>query len=129
GRRRQEVRSLGIGLMAVGVLVLGARWLAGKYLVDKIVVSDTVRPAAADAWDIITDSLAAAGWVVLIGGALTVIGAWLLGSGERPTQARAALAPVMQRWEIAWGAFVLVMGLILWALPIQIFRTGAILAG
>jgi hypothetical protein len=128
GRRRQEVRSLGIGLMAVGVLVLGARWLAGKYLVDKIVVSDTVRPAAADAWDIITDSLAAAGWVVLIGGALTVIGAWLLGSSERPTQARAALAPVMQRWEIAWGAFVLVMGLILWALPIQIFRTSAILA-
>jgi len=128
GRRRQEVRSLGIGLMAVGVLVLGARWLAGKYLVDKIVVSDTVRPAAADAWDIITDSLAAAGWVVLIGGALTVIGAWLLGSSERPTQTRAALAPVMQRWEIAWGAFVLVMGLILWALPIQIFRTSAILA-
>ena len=111
GRRRQEVRSLGIGLMIVGVLVLGARYLAGKYLVDQIVVSDTVRPAASDAWDILTDSLAAAGWVVLIGGALTVAGAWLVGTGEHPTKARASLAPVMNRWEVAWGAFVVGMGL------------------
>jgi hypothetical protein len=127
GRRRQEVRSLGIGLMAVGVLVLLARWLAGKYIVDQVVVSDSVRPAVSSAWDIITDSLAAAGWVVLIGGALTVAGAWLVGPSEHPTKARAALAPIMNRWEIAWGAFVVVMALILWALPIQVFRTSVIL--
>jgi hypothetical protein len=127
GRRRQEVRSLGIGLMAVGILVLLARWLAGKYFVDQIVLSDTVRPAASDAWNILTDSLAAAGWVVLIGGALTVAGAWLVGPSERPTAARATLAPVMNRWEIAWGAFVLAMALIIWALPIQVFRTTVIL--
>ena len=54
GRRRQEVRSLGIGLVVVGVLVLLARWLAGKYFVDNLVVSDSVRPAASDAWHIIT---------------------------------------------------------------------------
>jgi len=127
GRRRQEVRSLGIGLMAVGALVLIARWLAGKYFVDQIVLSDTVRPAASDAWSILTDALAAAGWVVLIGGALTVASAWLVGPGERPTAARAALAPVMNRTEIAWGAFVLVMAVIVWALPIQVFRTTVIL--
>ena len=127
GRRRQEVRSLGIGLMAVGVLVLVARWLAGKYFVDQIVQSDTVRPAASDAWNILTDSLAAAGWVVLIGGALTVAGAWLVGPSEHPTTARAKLAPVMNRWEVAWGAFVVAMALILWALPIQVFRTSVIL--
>jgi hypothetical protein len=127
GRRRQEVRSLGIGLMAVGALVLIARWLAGKYFVDQIVLSDTVRPAASDAWSILTDSLAAAGWVVLIGGALTVASAWLVGPGERPTSARAALAPVMNRTEIAWGAFVVVMAVIVWALPIQVFRTTVIL--
>ena len=127
GRRRQEVRSLGIGLMIVGVLVLGARYLAGKYFVDQVVLSDTVRPAAADAWNILTDSLAAAGWVVLIGGALTVAGAWLVGTGEYPTKARASLAPVMNRWEVAWGAFVIVMALIIWALPIQVFRTSVIL--
>ena len=67
GRRRQEVRSLGIGLVVVGVLVLLARWLAGKYFVDQIVASDSMRPAAHNAWQIITQSLAAAGWVALVG--------------------------------------------------------------
>ena len=112
--------------MAVGVLVLVARWLAGKYFVDQIVQSDTVRPAASDAWNILTDSLAAAGWVVLIGGALTVAGTWLVGPSEHPTTARAKLAPVMNRWEVA-GRFVVAMALILWALPIQVFRTSVIL--
>ena len=47
GRRRQEVRSLGIGLAVVGVLVLLARWVAGKYFVDNIVVSESVGPPQA----------------------------------------------------------------------------------
>jgi hypothetical protein len=127
GRRRQEVRSLGIGLILVGVLVLLARYLAGKYVVDQVVVNDSVRPAASSAWDILTDSLGAAGWVVLIGGALTVAGAWLVGPSERPTEARARLAPIMNSWEVAWGTFVVLMALIVWALPIQVFRTTVIL--
>jgi len=127
GRRRQEVRSLGIGLVLVGILVLLARWLAGKYVVDHIVVSETVRPAASAAWEILTNSLAAAGWVVLIGGVLTAIGAWLVGPGDRATAARGSLAPLMQRWEVAWGAFVLAMALVIWLLPIQVFRTTVIL--
>ena len=109
GRRRQEVRSLGIGLAVVGVLVLLSRWAAGKYFVDNLVQSDTVRPAASDAWNIITDSLAAAGWVALSVGILIAIGAWLVGPGPRATSARTSLAPVMERAEFAWGAFVIAM--------------------
>ena len=97
GRRRQEVRSLGIGLVVVGVLVLLSRWLAGNYFVDNLVQSDTVRPAASDAWNIITDSLAAAGWVALSVGILIAVGAWLVGPGERATAARASLAPLLRR--------------------------------
>jgi hypothetical protein len=33
----------------------------------------------------------------------------------------------MHRWEVAWGAFVVLMALIVWALPIQVFRTTVIL--
>jgi hypothetical protein len=127
GRRRQEVRSLGIGLFVVGVLVLLSRWLAGKYVVDNIVQSDSVRPAVSDAWRIITDSLAAAGWVVLFVGILIAAGAWLVGPGERASALRVSLAPFLRRPEIAWGAWVLGMALIIWILPIQIFRTTAIL--
>jgi hypothetical protein len=127
GRRRKEVRSLGIGLIVVGVLVLLTRWLAGKYVVDNLVQSDSVRPAVSDAWQIITQSLAAAGWVALAVGVLTAIGAWLVGPGDRATSARATIAPALQRAAIAWGAWVLGMALIVWILPIQVFRTTVLL--
>jgi hypothetical protein len=127
GRRRKEVRSLGIGLIVVGVLVLLSRWLAGKYVVDNLVQSDSVRPAVSDAWQIITQSLAATGWVALAVGVLTAIGAWLVGPGDRATSARAAIAPALQQTAIAWGAWVLGMALIVWILPIQVFRTTVLL--
>ena len=127
GRRRQEVRSLGIGLAVVGVLVILARWAAGNYFVDNVVQSDAVRPAARDAWNIITDSLAAAGWVALSAGILIAIGAWLVGPGARATSARVSLAPVLQRTGPAWGAFAVMMVAIIWILPIQVFRTTLIL--
>ncbi len=127
GRRRQEVRSLGIGLVVVGVLVLLARWLAGRYFVNHIVVSDSVRPAAHNAWQIITQSLAAAGWVSLSVGVLIAVGAWLVGPGDRATVARVAIAPHLRRPEIAWSAFAVAMLLIIWLLPIQVFRTTAVL--
>ena len=76
------------------MLVLLARWLAGKYFVDNLVVSDTVRPAASDAWDIITESLAAAGWVALSVGVLVAVGAWLVGPGDaRHVSARRVAPP------------------------------------
>ncbi len=127
GRRRQEVRSLGIGLIAVGILVLLARSLAGKYLVDHIVVNESARPAATDAWQIITKALAASGWVALVVGILVAIGAWLVGPGERATSARAAVAPTLRRTGLAWGLFVAGMILIVWILPIQMFRTTVVL--
>ena len=127
GRRRQEVRALGIGLIVVGVLVLLARSLAGKYLVDSVVANDSVRPAATDAWNIITESLAAAGWVALAFGILIAVGAWLVGPGERATAARTALTPTLERVWLAWGLWALGIVVIAWILPIEMFRTTAIL--
>jgi hypothetical protein len=127
GRRRQEVRSLGIALVVVGLIVLVVRWLAGKYIVDQLVATDSMRPAVHNAWQIITQSLAAAGWVALVVGILVAIGAWLVGPGNRATKSRAALAPHLRRPEIAWSAFVVGMLLLIWLLPIQVFRTTAVL--
>ncbi len=127
GRRRQEVRSLGVGLVVVGLLVLLARWLAGRYVIDNLVHADSVRPAVEDAWRIITDSLAAAGWVALVVGVLVIAGAWVVGPNDHALNARQAISPVMVRWELAWGAWVLLMAFVIWALPIELFRTTAIL--
>ena len=126
-RRRKEVRALGIGLVVVGVLVLLVRALAGSYIVENIVVNDSVRPAATDAWNILTESLAAAGWVSLAFGILIAIGAWLVGPGERATAARTALAPTLARPWLAWGLWAFGLVVIAWLLPIQMFRTTAIL--
>ncbi len=104
GRRRQEVRALGIGLAIVGILVLLVRFFAGKYLVDNLVASETVRPAAGDAWDIITKSLADAGWVALAAGVLVALGAWLIGPGDRAIRGtgRCRAAPTPHRRRLGW---------------------------
>ena len=107
GRRRQEVRSLGIGLVAVGD-PRPARAVHSPGSTSSTTSSSTnrLRPAATDAWQIITKALAASGWVALVVGILVAIGAWLVGPGERATSARAAVAPTLRRTGLAWGAFV-----------------------
>jgi len=127
GRRRQEVRALGVGLVLVGILVLVVRSLAGTYFVDHLVVSESVRPAASDAWQIITRSLADSGWVGVCVGALVALGAWLTGPGARATAARTGIAPALKRSELAWGLFSLGIVVIVWILPIQMFQTTVIL--
>ena len=67
GRRRREVRAIGIGLVVTGVLLLVIRSLAGNYIVDKVVVTESVKPAVNEAWDIITDGLAASAWRLDLG--------------------------------------------------------------
>ena len=127
GRRREEVRALGVGLILVGLLVLLVRRLAGGYFVDHLVVNDSVRPAASDAWEIITQSLADSGWVALSVGVLVTLGAWLTGPRRRAVATRVGLAPLLRRRDVAWALFALVVILVIWVLPIQSFRVTMIL--
>lgn len=127
GRRREEVRAIGLGLVFVGILVLLARSLTGNYVVDNLVVSESVRPAASDAWDIITRSLADSGRVALGVGVIVAFGAWLTGPGGRATRARAGMAPALARTELAWAWFGLAVAVAVWILPIESFRTTAVL--
>ena len=103
GRRRGEVRAIGIGLIVAGALVLVIRSVAGNYIVDNVVVTESVRPAASEAWRILTDSLAASAWVAVWVGALVTIGAWLTGTDDRATASRSWLAPYLRRPEVAYG--------------------------
>jgi hypothetical protein len=117
GRRRIEVRAIAVGIVIAGFLVVVGRALIGRYLVDHLVVSDSVRPAAARAYDIITRVLVGAGWTAVLVGVVGLLGVWLAGPGRRARAARAALAPYLRRPELAYGGLLLAYLLLLWWRP------------
>jgi hypothetical protein len=115
GRRRVELRALAIGVLLVGLLLLAVRRVAGGYLVDQLVKDDSVKPAARDAWSILTHVLADRAWVWIILGVVTLVGVWFVGETDRAAQARHSARPVLENrvttYAIAAGS-VLVLGLV-----------------
>ena len=129
GRRRAVLRTVGLGLIAVGLLVLVVRKVAGNYVVDDLVKSDPVRPAAQNAWDILTALLGDGGWTVLGLGVIAVIAFWLSGPSPSATATRRELAPFLVRPELAFGAAALLfLLLILWGPTVQTRRVHLVIA-
>ena len=89
-RKRSIVRLLAIGAIAAGTLVLVARSVAGNYVVDNLVQTESVRPAAADAWEILTALLRDGGRTLVGVGIVLLIGVWLVGPGARATRSAGA---------------------------------------
>jgi hypothetical protein len=115
GRRRLELRALAIGVLVVGLLMLAVRRVAGGYLVDQLAKDDSVKPAARNAWSILTQVLADRAWVWIILGVVTLLGVWFVGETGRAGQARRATAPILENrvttYAIVAGS-VLVLGLL-----------------
>ena len=128
GRRRQEVRSLGIGLVAVGVLVLLARWLAGKYFVDQ---HRRQRFDAAGGPQRVADHHAVARRCRL--GSLSSSASSSRSGPGSSGPATAPRPPASRSPRTCGGprsrgaSWVVAMLLIIWILPIQVFRTTAVL--
>jgi len=119
GRRRREVRAIAIGVVITGVLLLAIRSIAGNYIVDKVVVSESVKPAVSNMWEILTDSLSAAAWNSIAIGLIALLGVWLAGPGRTALSMRREAAPWLRRPEVAWPGFAVLLILLLWVLPIQ----------
>ncbi len=114
GRRRLELRALALGLLVVGLLMLAVRRFAGDYLVDELVKDDSVKPAAHDAWSILTQVLADRAWVWIILGVITLVGVWFVGDTARAAQARRAGSPVLESRPTTYGiAAVALLALVL----------------
>ncbi|HET8742087.1 MAG TPA: hypothetical protein VFM41_05645, partial [Gaiella sp.] len=126
GRRRRELRAVGVGLIVAGVGILVLRALAGSYLTDNLAKSETVRPAVAAFWSILSDGLAEGAWVGIVIGVIATVGAWLTGEGTRARRVRGTVAPWLEHAAMAWGIFTVVLLLLVWALPLQRFLTGLI---
>jgi hypothetical protein len=122
GWRREALRACGIGLAFAGAAALVARALAGDQVVDALATTDSVRPAAEAAWSIGTSLLVQAATVTLIYGIVLVLAAWLAGQTAWAAATRRNLAPYLREPRFAWGAFgLVVLVLVAWA-PTPAFR-------
>jgi hypothetical protein len=122
GRRRIELRALGIGVLAVGLLMLAVRRGAGGYLVDHLVENDGAKPAARDAWSILTQVLVDRAWVWITLGVVTLVGVWFVGDSRRAVQARRAAQPTL---ENPWATYAIAIGaLLVLALIVPLFTRG-----
>jgi hypothetical protein len=117
GRRRIEVRALAIGVLIAGILILIVRTMIGRYLVDHLVKADSVKPAVANAYAILTDLLRGAGWTAVIIAVIVFVGLWLSGPRPRAVATRRALSPYLRRPEIVYSALVVGYLLLLWWRP------------
>jgi hypothetical protein len=122
GRRRLEIRALGLGLLLVGLLLLAVRRFGGNYLVDRVAKDDGVKPAAHDAWSILTQTLADRAWVGITLGLVTLVGVWFVGDTKRSADARRAAAPVLE--SRAWTYTIAAFALLALALAAPLFARG-----
>ena len=115
GRRRKTLRSLAIGGIVAGLLVLIVRRVAGDHVVDALAPSGTTtHEAVADAWDILTALLVDGGRTLVAIGVVLLIGTWLGGETRSAGATRRELAPLLARWEIAYGSAAALMLLLVW---------------
>lgn len=114
GRRRKMLREVALGALIAGLLVLVVRKLAGHYITTNLVKTDAVRPAAQDAWRIITQLLADGAWTLIAVALITLLGVWVAGDTKTGRRARNWLAGPLAKPGIAFGSVVAFMVLIVW---------------
>jgi hypothetical protein len=122
GWRREALRAVGIGFLFAGAVALVARALAGNAVVDALATTDSVRPAAEATWSTGTSLLVEAATATLIYGAVIVLAAWVAGPTSWAVATRRNLAPYLREPRFAWGAFgLVVLVLVAWG-PTPAFR-------
>ena len=128
-RKRSILRMLAWGSLLAGLLVLVVRRVGGSYIVDDLVQSETVKPAAQDAWDILTAQLRDGGFTLIGLGVVLLLAVWLGGTSSSAVSTRRALAPYLARGEVAFGiAAGLFLLLLLWAPTVQTTRAPLMIA-
>jgi hypothetical protein len=122
GWRRQALRACGFGLLFAGAAALVARSLAGGAVVNALATTESVEPAAQAAWDLGTSLHVQAASAAIAYGVVIVIAAWLAGPTGWAVGLRRQLAPYLREPRWAWGAYgVIVLILVAWG-PTPAFR-------
>jgi hypothetical protein len=122
-RRRQALRSAGLGFVAAGLLALIARGLAGGAVVDALVVNEAAKPAAEAVWSIGTSLLVTVAVSAIAFGLLVFLAAWLAGPTKWAIRLRREAAPYVREQPAACAAAAAAVwiALVAWA-PVAAFR-------
>jgi hypothetical protein len=113
GRRRQVLRSTGIALVFAGVAALVTQKILGNMVVDDLATTASLEPAVRDVWQIATSLLLDVAHATIAYGLIVVVGAWLAGPMRLAVGLRAAMAPYLRDWRIAYGTLAGVVLLVL----------------
>jgi hypothetical protein len=122
-RRRQALRSAGLGFVVAGALVLVLRSIVGNELVNSLVANEAAKPAVEAVWSIGTSLLVTVASSAIAFGILVFLGAWLAGPTRLATALRSEAAPYVRDQPIAVAGIVFLvwLALIAWA-PVAAFR-------
>jgi hypothetical protein len=123
----------GIGLIAAGFAVIVFRSIAGGIVVDELVVEETVKPAAEEAWTIATSLMVSIAITVIVFGVLFGIAGWLASPTSPAKSTRRVLTPFL-RDHTAWVYALLAIVVCIYFLSaptqnLRTFLTVLILAG
>ncbi len=114
----------GIGLVAAGFAVIVARQVAGGIVVGQLVVDDSVRPAADEAWAISTSLMTSIATTVIVVGVLFGIAGWLGSPSGSARTSRKALAPVLREHSAyVYAGLAIFVGLYFLSAPTQNLRS------
>lgn len=115
GRRREALRSVGIGFVVAGIAALLARGAAGNAVVDAFATTSAAKPAVEDVWTIGTSQLVTAAGAAIGYGVVILIAAWLAGPTHAAVAGRGWAAPYLRDTRYAYGALaVLLLLVIVW---------------
>ena len=116
-RRREVLRSVGFGFLAVGLIVLFLHGVVGNAVVDSLTTTASSQPAVQATWDIGTSLLTTAAGAMIAYGIAIVFAAWLAGPTRPATAVRRTLAPYLRQPRIAYAGLALILVLLFWWSP------------
>jgi hypothetical protein len=116
-RRREALRSVGFGFLAVGLIVLFLHGVVGNAVVDSLTTTASSQPAVQATWDIGTSLLTTAAGAMIAYGIAIIFAAWLAGPTRPATAVRRTLAPYLRQPRIAYAGLALILVLLFWWSP------------
>ncbi len=128
GARRRTLRNIGWMIALVGLLLAITRRLTGNYVLS-LLSDPTLRPAAKAVYAIGSQLLVTLSRVILTWGLVFVVGCVVAGPSRFALWVRRSVAPVLNQrwWEVAIGASVVYLLLLLWAPFVALQQWGSVI--